>query len=197
MYTNARAHTYTCMHTQTPQPKTNLPRQSAETPCSLGFEPQNPRYIHLRHSPCWYFSQVRMFCCTARLRLRLNSPAFVFDTRFVLLFFSMFVRKCSTLQIGLVFCFFVLDHRPQTAAGWVPENCAGAGGRAGTEATWLWQKAPAGQVQNWKCTGENAEAQTWARLPMAAWTNWDFIWKLWRESLEWPVWMLPCQQDNF
>lgn len=50
-----------------------------------------------------------------------------------------------------------LDYRPQAAAGRIPENRAGAGGRARAEAARLRQEAAAGKVQNWKRTGGNPQ----------------------------------------
>ena len=74
-------------------------------------------------------------------------------------FFVCLFDFCLTSVIKLHNSHCPSDHRPQTTAGWVPENCAWAGGRERAEAAWLWQEAAAGQVQDWKCTGENARTQ--------------------------------------
>lgn len=59
-HSHTHTHTYTSAH---PQSKTNLHWQSVETPCNLGFEPQNPRYIHLRHSLRSYLTQKHKCVC--------------------------------------------------------------------------------------------------------------------------------------
>ena len=63
LYTFAQSHTHTYASAH-PQSWTNLHSHFVETgtPCNLGFKPQKPRYIHLRHSVRSYFKQNRNAC---------------------------------------------------------------------------------------------------------------------------------------
>lgn len=64
------SHTSACAH---PDIRTNLYSHfvQTETPCSLWFKPQNPRYIHLRHDVRSYFTQ-KQNCVFANVSLLLR-----------------------------------------------------------------------------------------------------------------------------
>lgn len=169
---DTHVHKRMCAHTLSiPTAK----KESTSTMCRDTVQ----RWVWTAETQIYSFASLANFfhkceCFVTQLScLWLDSQAFAFDRPFVL-----FRRSCTNvlpcrLWIHLIVFFVVLDHRPQAAAGWVPENCAGARGGAGTATAWLWQKAAAGQVQNWKCTGENPVVQIRAG-PMAAWTKPDF-----------------------
>lgn len=159
-----RAHTRTLAHTHKHLSTPTVKNESASTICRdtvqpwvWTAEPQIYPFASLASFIFFTKTQVRMF--VAPLGVAYDLITRLSHTTHAL-FLSMSAHKSSTLHVGLPLCYFLSDHRPPTAAGWVPENCAGARGGARTAATWLWQEAAARQVQNWKCTGENAEAQT-------------------------------------
>lgn len=159
-----RAHTRTLAHTLKHLSTPTAKNESASTICRdivqpwvWTAEPQIYPFASLASFIFFTKTQVRMF--VARLVVAYDLIR-GFRIRHTLCFCRRLRTSALLYRLGFHFVFFLSDHRPQTAAGWVPENCAGARGGARAAATWLWQEAAAGQVQNWKCAGENAKAQT-------------------------------------
>lgn len=106
----------------------NLPRRSAETPCSLGFEPQNPRYIHLRHSLRSYLltkTQVRMLVAQLSSAYDLiKRLSYTIQFVFVVVCVQVFYFKdwASTFFFFFLFCLvlFCFFLRSQTSgSGWL------------------------------------------------------------------------------